>query len=404
MANGKNGGERTLLLLQSSFCQSNNREYDGVFLRARELGLKVQVVQYGKASFNRFKAVSLFDRAWLQETLDFWKPDGCIVESGSLEYGFRLSAFGKMPVVFLDRHPSTVEKGAVCVISDAESVARAAARELMRLGFNHYAYFAFHAKTPWSEERGREFVRIAKGQGFDPLIFTACPSAGDSQSAVDRAVASLPRPCGVFAANDVVAEQVIESCQRQGISVPDEIAVVGVDDDEQICENASVSISSVVQDFKAAGRLAVDLIVDMIGHPRRSVKSELFRAVGVVRRASTRLACGDRRVIRGLEYIRLHACERMMVSQVVSAMGCSRRLADLLFGKIVGHTISEEINTVRIARACELLRRTTKTVAQISNLCGFSSDIVFRRIFKDDLGSSPREWRRQDCVACKVCI
>ena len=82
MAIGKNGGERTLLLLQSSFNQSNNLEYAAIFKRARELRFQVQVVQYGKASFNRFKAVSLFDRAWLQETLDFWKPDGCIVESG----------------------------------------------------------------------------------------------------------------------------------------------------------------------------------------------------------------------------------------------------------------------------------------------------------------------------------
>ena len=395
--------DKNILLLQSSFCQSNNREYDAVFTRARELGLKVQTVQYGKASFNRYKEILSFDSSWLKETLDLWMPDGCIVESGSLEYRFQLSEFGRMPVVFLDRHPSSVEKGAACVSSDAESIARAAVRELMPLGFANYAYFAFHVKTPWSEERGREFVRIMRGQGYDPPVLTVRPTTSDLREDVDRIVSALPRPCGVFAANDVVAEQVVESCQRLGIFVPDKIAVVGVDDDEQICENASVSISSVRQDFAQAGRMAVDALVDLMAHPRRRAENRLFGAVGVMRRASTRLAQRDRRVIAGLEQIRLHACERMTVPQVVTAMGCSRRLADILFGKIVGHTISQEINSVRIARACALLRQSGKSIAQISDLCGFSSDIVFRRVFMSEFGCSPRAWKRQDLVARKVC-
>ena len=391
---------QSILLFQSSFCQSNNREYEAVFRRARELGVNVQVVQYGKAAYNQFKAVRTFDRAWVRETLEFWHPDGCIVESGSCEFALAPSDFGKTPVVFLDCHPSRVGRGVPCVTSDSTAIAVEAAKELLRLGFAHYAYFSFHSPVVWSQERQSEFVSIMRKRGFDPLIRSIYTSGRRPAVAdVARAVLALPKPCGVFAANDVVAEQVVMACVSNGISVPDEIAVVGVDNDEQLCENAPVSLSSIGPDYPEAGRLAVDCLMDRLAHPRRKCPGTTFGTSGLVRRASTLVVAGDRRVRRGLEFIRTNAARPIAVPDVVAAMGCSRRLADLRFGAVVHHSILDEIIRVKIARACALLVENKLSVSEISAQCGYSSDIVFRRVFKAQTGLTPLNWKRHPKVA-----
>ena len=399
MANGKNGGERTLLLLQSSFNQSNNLEYAAIFKRARELRFQVQVVQYGKAAFNRFQTGGRFRGAWLQETLDFWKPDGCIVESGTYDMMLDPDAFNGIPTVFLDRHPSTLGKNAVSVSSDCASVVADAARELLRLQLPHYAYFSFHRETAWNVERRGEFERLMKRNGVHPLVCGVRAQGSKCVPDFAEEVSSLPRPCGVLAANDFVAEQVVCACVKAGIAVPDEIAVVGVDNDEQVCENAAVPISSVRQDFSAAGTLSVDLLAEMVEHPRRRVKSRRFASGGLVRRASTLMPCGDARIRKALEFIRLHACERISVPDVVRAMACSRRLADLRFGQLVGHSIAEEIVQTRIAHACELLKKGNPSGGILAGQCGFSSDIVFRRSFKAITGRTPLQWKYANGVA-----
>jgi len=391
--------QKTVLLLQSSFCQSNVREYEAIVRRARELGFRVQAVQYGKAAFNHYKEACTFDGGWVRDTLRFWRPDGCIVESGSFDCVLDPADFGRLPTVFLDRNPSTVGKDVVCISSDAESIAIEAARELLRLSVGHYAYFPFNIPVAWSDERERAFVRVMRERGVSPIICRVKSVGTHAAVEFERQVLSLPRPCGVFAANDVVAEQIAEVCARHDIAVPDEVAIVGVDNDEQICENAHVTISSIAQDYAGAGILAVNCLAERFMHPRRKPSTPSFGALGVVRRASTRIVCHDRRIQTGLECIRRQACGKLSVSDVVAAMGCSRRLAYLRFAQHVGHSIAEEISAVRIERACTLLRQGELAVSAIADACGFSSDIVFRRVFKVVTGHTPTAWKRADAIA-----
>ena len=123
-----------------------------------------------------------------------------------------------------------------------------------------------------------------------------------------------------------------------------------------------------------------------------SCDERCYGVKGIVRRASTRLA-GDVRVAKGLEYIRLHAAERLTPDSVAKVIGCSRNLADLRFKAIVGKTIHDEIVDARIALVKEHLRNPYRMLSAIPDFCGFASAVDMRRVFKLKTGMTPREWR-----------
>ena len=387
-----------VLLFQSSFGKTNRDSFDGVFRYAREVGWTVQTVCFADASASRFTSEpSVSD---IRGLLRFWRPDGCIVECAGRAPRMKPSLFGKTPVVFLDCSPSDAGRGAICVSSESGSVAACAAKELLSLGFSDYAYLPHSHNVIWSRERGDEFRRLVLMNG---KRFHACPAPlpeGDDMAlhnALARWAASLPKPCGVFAVNDSRADKMLRACAAAGISVPDGIAVVGVDDDGQVCENAQPSLSSVHTDNECSGYVASQLLSRCLSAGgRRAARSAVFGASGVHRRASTRLqGCGDVRVRRALEFIRRHVCEGIMVHDVVAEMDCSRRLADLRFRERLGHSILDEIQTVRIEEVKRLLSGPQQRISAIVDICGYASLSVLCREFRKWTGASMREWRRR---------
>ena len=180
--------------------------------------------------------------------------------------------------------------------------------------------------------------------------------------------------------------------------VPEEIAVIGVDDDEQLCENAATSISSIRTDHEKSGYLAAELLAKCLSHRGAGkVGSMTFGTVGVHRRASTRhLTTQDVRVQRALEFIRRHVSERITVPDVVCEMGCSRRFADLRFREIVGHTILDEIRSVRMDCVKELLQKPDQSLSAIPDICGYVSLPALCREFKKLTGSTLRKWKKDN--------
>lgn len=378
---------KTVLFFQASFCDSNQRQLAGVYDFARKARWNVQVVEYG-ATFSKKRKPDV------KALKAFWNPDGCIVDCGGAVEVLKLADFGKTPTVFLDRHPASIEKGAVCVASDSAAIAKIAARELLSGGFAAYAYVDWYLPIEWSDERGDAFERIVACNGKRFFRHRMKRPEGKSyQDDLAKWLKTLPTPCGIFAVNDRTAGCVISAAQKAGLDVPHDLAVVGVDNDVMLCENSPVPFSSIPMDREGGGRTAAELL-DRRMQGRKVPLTGRMEPLPLVRRASTR-RFADARVTAAVEFIRVHACEGLKVDDVVRVMGCSRSLAYLRFGEAVGQSILDEIHGVRIERAKQLLREGRKSVGMVSDTCGYASVVDFRRTFKRIIGKTPKTWQSQ---------
>lgn len=394
----KTHAQRVVLVFQGAFCQTNRLELDGIYRFAREAGWTVQTVEYDAAAESRHNRRARREAFDVKPLLAFWKPVGCIVECSGLAPKFELADFARTPTVFLDRHPATISKAAICVSSDAASIAECAARELLPLGFADYAYVPWPTRTLWSVERGDLFARHVQMNGKCLHVFNGRARSADSlvfRKELSAWIRALPKPCAVFAANDYLADRVVSVCIANGIAVPDDVAVLGVDDETQICENAQPTLSSIRVDNERAGFLAARLLAERMSAPANvQVSSRQFGALEITRRASTRrFPEGDARVRKALEYIRRHACEGIEPPDVVAEMGCSRRLADLRFRQLTGRTILDEIHAVRLQRVKELLRKPNASLSSLPDFCGYASLDDLRRVFRQRTGQTLKAYR-----------
>lgn len=274
---------KTVLFFVSSTRHTCRDRLDGICRYARGRGWHVQVIERA------------FHKVNVRQQLEFWKPIGVIAECGSGAEEFNASAFGGMPAVYFDADRESRGPGHY-IGSDSSSIARLAARHLLALGLTHYAFAAFRIPLFWSQERrdafSSEIVRAGKGCAvFDPG-HEQSPNA--RQKALADWLRNLPRPCGIFAANDYVGEEIVNVCAQIGISVPDDIAVLGVDNDEQICETLMPSLSSIAPDFEGGGYLAAEMLGRMIDGDAPKSEVSLFKTDRVVVRQSTRRMVCDR--------------------------------------------------------------------------------------------------------------
>ena len=386
---------KNILLFRSSFCRSNLLEHEGVFRYAREHNWRVQTIEYMNAAINRFRAQKNDSASDIASLIRLWRPDGCIVECGIAPDVLHKRDFGKTHVVFLDRDPDTIEHGAVCVYSDSNDIAAAAAKELLRLGIEDFAYIGWPDALSWSIERGKVFASIIRRHGKNVRLFRL-PKTDNPESDMEllsEFLSSLRKPCGLFTANDVLAKQAATACEMTGISIPDDMPIVSVDNDEDICEHLPVTLTSIELDFLGAGTKAAELLNLMMSGKAGRTASAMFGVNRIVRRKSaTGFRQLDKRMCDALEFIRLHSCERITSSDVANAMHCSRRYADMRFRETLGSTILDEIQGLRIGVAMERLRL-GDAIDEVSKRCGYTSAADFRRVFKRYAGISPLKWR-----------
>ena len=375
---------KTVLFFISSTRHTCRDRLEGIYRYARGHDWHVQVVE------------RVFHKVNVRELLDFWKPVGIIAECGSGADELNDDAFGGLPVVYFDADRSKRGSG-FYVGSDGASVGRLAAKHLLALKLPNYACAAFRLPLFWDRERREAFVEKVTKAGVGCSVFASereqLPHV--RQAALAEWVGGLPRPCGIFAANDYVGEEIVNICEQLGLSVPDDIAVLGVDNDEEICENATTTLSSIAPDFAEGGYLAAELLGKVIED--RSLKPTVihFPVTRVVTRKSTRrIACDRRRIVEAVEMIRVRACEGLSVPDVVSFIGQPRRTAEMHFREATGRSIHEEIDEVRFAKVFELLKNPRQSLESIVDLAGFSTGVALRKAFRLRTGMSMRVWRQ----------
>ena len=387
---------KTILYFQSSLNASNNSCLEGVSRYAKVAGWRIHVTLYADAAYIRGDYTDGGRRPDVKELLEFWNPEGVIAECGAARDLLNPRDFKSVPVVFLDRTPTGNE---TCVTSDARQVAALAAKELLSLGFRTYAYVPFNLRVAWSVERGAEFERLVRMNGCKFHLFRKRPFGDDAETYrawLREWLRKAPKPMGVFAANDFMAETVLSCAEREKIDVPHELAVIGVDNNPDICERTNPNLTSILLDNEKAGYLAAELLNQKMAHSRRKVASGLFGPVCIYHRQSTFLySRNDDRVAVALKLIRRTACDGLKAKDVIAEMGCSRRLAELRFREMTGRSILEEILAVRIERAKHLLEHSSKSVAEIAAACGYGSANALRKVFAAETGKNPLVWRKR---------
>ena len=284
------------------------------------------------------------------ELLRFWKPDGCIVNNDNLS----ARLFNGIPTIFLHRDPAKLPRNADWGSYDENAIAELAARELLSLGCASFVYVPAPAAEHWDSARRAAFIHALKINGHSCSVVSHphTRSVVRIQTSLGRALTALPRPIGVFAACDAVAEQVVHACTHAGLSIPDEVAIVGVDNNTGICEMTQPTLTSINCEGNLSRAFYLDLIESRIGNPRLPRRLLSVQPMGIVRRASTqRFQKFDAVAAAACEAIRTRACEGITAREVAATFPCSRRMAEIRFRAATGQSILERIRDERRAAA-----------------------------------------------------
>ena len=343
--------------------------------------------------------------AWLKH----WQGEGIITRLENDDI-VRVIQSLKVPAVYL-RHVRPAVK-TPCVLTDNPAVSRLCFEHLRERGFRHFAFCGFNG-ADYSDERREAFCRLVTAAGLQCHIYTdreASPAAKGNTAKyeglglkdggqVTQWVERLPKPVGLMACNDMRGQQVLDACRALGVTVPEEVAVIGVDNDEVICTLSEPPLSSVVPDTERIGFEAAVCLAQMMGGGQMPVSEVYIVPSGIVTRRSTEvLAMEDRQIAAAARFIREHACEGVDVSDVLRVVPLSRSTLDRRFIQILGHTPKDEILRVRLNRAKQLLAETDFSQALIAEKVGFEHVEYLSRIFKKRVGKTPSEFRAQSLV------
>lgn len=378
---------KTFLFFISKARNCFSEQLEGIYRYARDLNWHVQIIERNQS------------RARVKEALSFWKPAGVFVEYAAGTDCLNRRVFGAVPVVYID----IGERKPTCghyVSFDSAAAGRMGAEHLLQFGFRQYAYVGYWERRIWDRERGAAFAESIRRSGSSCRMF----NCADDREIVKRHrsmeewLVALPRPCGIMAANDRVAEEVLNACARLGISVPDEMAVLGVDNDRQLCENLRPTLTSIVPGVVREGSRAAELMDGLLASGKSGTGREVIRIPPeriVIRQSTRRFTCNREKVAKAVEMIRKRACEGIGVGDVAESMGVSRRMAERHFIAVTGHSVLEEITRVRLERVRELLANPHCALGSIAGQTGYSTEVALRKAFRLREGCSMRTWRER---------
>ena len=335
----------------------------------------------------------------VKELIRIWNPDGFIVSCGAGLNNLPKACFNGIPVIRSENPGSAkAEMDVNCVFNDAKATTELAVKELLLLNLDDYAFVGWLKQTRWSVERKRMMKSLMglhnrRIHVFEPSV-RKCAQR-ELANALARWLEALPHPVGVLAVNDQIASGVVSACCLAHLTIPDDVAVLGIDNDEEICEGSAPTLSSIDLDFTESGRLAGRALDSLMANPKAALSHTAYPPLRLVRRESTRrFAKRDAIVESSVERIRREACEGLTVEEILKSFPCSRRMAEIRFRSILGRSILQEIRRVRLETAQNLLLRTPALgIDAIAIRCGYGSLAAFSTFFRHETGQSPSQWR-----------
>lgn len=286
------------------------------------------------------------------------------------------------------------------ITSDYEKTGVLAAEYFLSKGYRNFAFYGFK-DVVWSRERLQGFADRLNKSGFEVHHFDNNQNKKHqlwyySQSPLSDWLLRLPKPVALFTCDDNQAAHISGACNLAGIRVPHEVAILGVDNDEMICNMSNPPTSSICLDTENAGYQVAQMMENMITGKSFQFQDIMVETTNIVTRQSTDIfAVNDTEVLKALQYIRDHISQKCQVSDVIRAVALSRRALEVRFMKTVGRSIYQEILFRKMEKASQLLLRTKHSIAEIAVLCGFDDDKNFSRTFHKLHKDTPLQYRKK---------
>ena len=338
-----------------------------------------------------------------------WKPDGVCLNSvynisdGRLKHIPHIVTFGSYNKNANMKFP----RRTIFVGIDDRQIAKEAFHLLARRGLTHFAYIhapAINAGAYHSQVRAETFVRMAEETGFDSTEFQRGKSktADWAASLVTLAakLSALPRPCGIMVYNDRIAREVIDACNYAKLRIPEQIQIVGVDNQEDICENIRPRLTSIEPDFFGCGWLAAQKMEELLS----TGKTQNHMMCGVQRiaeRDTTRDLSGAARLVTSAEkLIHSYACQGLppspkglTVQSLADALHVSRSLLKIRFRKVKEAGVAAVIRRRKLEEVCRMLKETDMPIGEIATRCGFPVPTHLNALFRRTFGTTLRAYR-----------
>ena len=341
----------------------------------------------------------------LPDWLKKWRGDGIIVRVESRNIAERLKRLG-MPVVNIlgDFHSDGIPH----VLADNQLIGRLAAEHLLERGYRNFAFCGLKGIN-WSDSRFLAFSKRVRESGYECAHFYAVPPYGlqpwysisrspweAAENVLAKWLKKLPIPSGLMVCSDLRGQFVIEACRRAGIVVPEQIAVIGADNDEPICELCSPPLSSVIPNHEQVGYQGAVLLKQLMNGellPASTVVKVSPRGV-LLRQSTDVLAMDDRIVAEAVRFIREYACDEIGVDDVVNHVRISRSVLQRKFRQELARSIYDEIMQVRLSYAQRLLAESDLSIGIVADKSGFGSQEYMTDVFRRKLGNPPAKYRK----------
>ena len=331
-----------------------------------------------------------------------WNVDGVLAHVHAVSLANMMKDL-KIPQVQMERQ---IWNNAVdrlpAVNSNHPAIGWMGAEHLLSLGFKRLAFCGFpnSPTTLFSRERAEAFRERAEAAGAECDIYNGrhihTKHWVELQKGLIRWLGKLEKPIGIMAASDLKARHLLEACRAAGLRVPEDVAVLSVDNDELLCEATRPSLSSIEQGARRAGYEAAALLDRILDGEKPKQLDYLIEPVDVVKRQSTEvLAVEDEEVLEAVRYIRNHIADGVRVTDVVNHVGVSQSTLLSKFKKELGHSIHYEIRIAQLNRAKQLIATTDMPLKLISYRCGFSHIQHMTNVFHEVTGESPGGYRKK---------
>jgi LacI family transcriptional regulator len=327
-----------------------------------------------------------------------WRGTGIIARIPDEKTARQVLAAGVPTVTIGMSYLGLDHEGIADIFPDENEVAKLAADHLLERGFRNFAYVGSPDRG-WCKMRYAAFCRYLHGFGIEPYVYESPPGQRGrkwefEQSVLADWIGSLPTPMGVFACDDDRGREVLEASALAGVSVPEDLAVVGVDNDDVFCELSDPPLSSVRLNARTAGYRAAQLLDSLMSGHNTKPSPIVVEALGVVgRRSSEIVAIDDEEVAEALKIIHNKHGKDVSVEMIVDKLAVSRRNLEKRFRETLGRSILDEVQRARLNYSKRLLVETPYPISRIARIAGFGSVGYFIQFFQRRVGKTPGKYR-----------
>ena len=348
----------------------------------------------------------LVDLNWVA---DEWAPDVAVIGPGVDAAALVQFASSSIVSVTVDRSADRI--ASVCL--DEEGIGAIALRHLLSTGLRNVSTCRYNA-APFAVARERAFVDRARAAGVnvavgwgtaeaqalnwaeDPAVPRILPMESLRPSAMVEWLRALPKPCGIFTCTDGWARPLVRCARVAGLRVPEDLALVGADNDALECELMAPPLSSVMIPWQEVGKSAAQLVQLVLSGEATPGKRIVISPLGLqARRSSDVLAIDDALIATAVRWIRANIAQPMTVTMVARAVGSARQRLERRFRRVLDRTVKEEIQRARVEAARELLGTTVAGLAEVAKRSGFTTAALLNVAFRREIGMPPGVYRRR---------